>query len=58
MLIRTEEGAYYFYDADSLYPVRKIDALDETYKDAVLLAEGDILALGNDGYLYVIEDKN
>lgn len=58
MLIRTEEGAYYFYDADSLYPVRKIDALDETCKNAVLLAEGDILALGNDGYLYVVEDKN
>lgn len=58
MLIKTAEGAYYFYDADSLYPVRKVDALDETYKDAVLLMEGDILALGNDGYLYVIEDKN
>ena len=58
MLIRTEDGAYYFYDGDSLYPTRRVDALDENYKDAVLLAEGDILALGNDGYLYVVEDKN
>lgn len=58
MLIKTEEGAYYFCDSDSLYPVRKVDALDGNYKDAVLLMEGDILALGNDGYLYVIEDKN
>lgn len=58
MLIKTEEGAYYFCDSDSLYPVRKVEALDGNYKNAVLLMEGDILALGNDGYLYVVEDKN
>lgn len=58
ILIRTAEGGYYFFDSDSLYPLRKIDALDGNYKEAVLLMEGDILALGNDGYLYVIEDKN
>lgn len=58
ILIRTAEGGYFFFDSDSLYPLRKIDALDGNYKDAVLLMEGDILALGNDGYLYVIEDKN
>lgn len=58
MLIQTAEGSYYFYDADSLYPLKKVDALDENHKAAVLLSEGDILALGNDGYLYVIEDRN
>lgn len=58
MLIRTAEGVFYFYDNDSLYPLKQINALDQNYKDAVLLMEGDILALGNDGYLYVIEDKN
>lgn len=58
ILIKTQEGAYYFCDSDSLYPVRKIDALDGNYKDAALLMEGDILALGNDGYLFVVEDKN
>lgn len=58
MLIKTVEGSYYFFDSDSLSPLKKVDALDENYKDAALLMEGDILALGNDGYLYVIEDKN
>lgn len=58
MLIRTTEGAYYFCDGDSLYPIRKIDDLDSTYKDAVLLTSGDLLALGSDGYLYVVEDRN
>lgn len=58
MLIRTAEGAYYFCDGDSLYPTKKIDALDDTYKEAVLLSSGGLLALGNDGYLYVVEDRN
>lgn len=58
MLIKTEEGIYYFYDGDSYTQTRKIDALDGNYKNAELLMEGDILALGNDGYLYVVEDKN
>lgn len=58
MLIKTAEGSYYFFDSDSLYPLKKVDALDDNYKDAALLMEGDILALGNDGYLYVVEDKN
>lgn len=56
MLIRTEDGSYYYYDADSYESVKKIDALDGNYKSAVLLMEGDILALGTDGYLYVVEN--
>lgn len=56
MLIRTEDGSYYYYDVDSYDSVRKIDALDGNYKSAVLLMEGDILALGNDGCLYVVEN--
>lgn len=58
MLIRTEDGAYYYYSGNSYVATRKIDALDGNYKNAVLLMEGDILALGNDGYLYVVENKN
>lgn len=58
MLIKTEDGSYYYYDDDSYVSTRKIDALDGSYKNAVMLMEGDILALGNDGYLYVVEDKN
>lgn len=58
MLIRTAEGAYYFCDGDGLYPTITIDALDESYQGAVLLMDGNLLALGGDGYLYVVEDKN
>lgn len=58
MLIKTAEGAYYFCDGDSLYPTRKVEALDDTFKEAVLLSSGDLLALGSDGYLYVVEDRN
>ena len=32
--------------------------MNENCKSAVLLMEGDILALGDDGYLYVVENKN
>lgn len=58
MLIKTEDGSYYYYDDDSYVSTRKVDVLAGSYKNAVLLMEGDILALGNDGYLYVVEDKN
>lgn len=58
MLIGTEDGAYYYYDDDSYVTTRKIDALDGNYKNVALLMEGDVLALGNDGYLYVVENKN
>lgn len=58
MLIKMEDGSYYYYDDDSYVSTRKIDALDGSYKNVVLLMEGDILALGNDGYLYVVKDKN
>lgn len=58
MLIRTQEGAYYFYDGYDYISTGNADALNENCKSAVLLMEGDILALGDDGYLYVVENKN
>lgn len=58
MLIRTQEGAYYFYDGYDYISTENVDTLNENCKSAVLLMEGDILALGDDGYLYVVENKN
>lgn len=58
MLIRTQEGAYYFYDGYDYISTGNVDAMNENCKSAVLLMEGDILALGDDGYLYVVENKN
>lgn len=55
ILIRVDDGSYYYNDSDS-GNTREIENLDETYKKAVLLMDGNILALGNDGYLYVIEN--
>ncbi|MCM1183302.1 MAG: hypothetical protein NC337_08010 [Roseburia sp.] len=54
ILIRTDEDSYYYHGAyDGLM---KIEALDRTYKDAVLLMDTNVLALGNDGYLYMIKN--
>lgn len=58
MLIATADGAYYYYDDNSYVTTRKIDALDGSYQSVALLMESDMLALGDDGYLYVIENKN
>ena len=58
MLIRTQEGAYYFYDGYDYISTENVDTLNKNCKSAVLLMEGDILALGGDGYLYVVENKN
>ncbi|MBD5547890.1 MAG: hypothetical protein HDQ97_10900 [Lachnospiraceae bacterium] len=55
MLIRTDDGSYYYNDSDS-GNTREIENLDQTYEKAVLLMDGNILALGNDGYLYIIEN--
>lgn len=58
MLIETAEDGYYYFDGNGYVDTRRIDALNGDYKDVVLLMESDILALGNDGYLYVVENKN
>lgn len=55
MLIRADDGSYYYNDGVS-GDIRKIDKLDQTYKKAVLLMDGNIIALGNDGYFYIIEN--
>lgn len=56
MLIRGDDGSYYYNDGDSGL-VREIENLDQTYKKAVLLMDENILALGEDGYLYIIENQ-
>ena len=53
--IRTDDGSYYYNDS-AFGNTREIENLDQTYKKAVLLMDGNILALGNDGYLYIIEN--
>ncbi len=55
ILIRTDDGSYYYNDS-AFGNTREIENLDQTYKKAVLLMDGNILALGNDGYLYIIEN--
>ena len=55
VLIRTSDGSYYYHDGIS-DDISKIDNLDQTYKKAILLSDGNIIALGNDGYLYIIEN--
>ncbi len=54
MLIRTSDGSYYFHDGDS-DRAERIETLDSAYKNVVWLTmDENILALGNDGYLYLI----
>lgn len=55
MLIRADDGSYYYNDGVS-GDIKKIEKLDQTYKKAVLLMDEDIIALGNDGYFYIIGD--
>lgn len=55
MLIRADDGSYYYNDGVS-GDIRKIEELDQTYKKAVLLMDEDIIALGYDGYFYIIGD--
>ena len=55
MLIRADDGSYYYNDGVS-GDIRKIEKLDQTYKKAILLMDEDIIALGNDGYFYIIGD--
>lgn len=55
ILIRDDGGSYYYNDGDS-GNIREIENIDQTYEKAVLLMDGNILALGNDGYLYIIEN--
>ncbi len=51
LLIRTDDGSYCYNDNDH---IQKIEGLDQTYKKAVLLMDGNVLGLGNDGYLYLV----
>lgn len=53
MLIKTDDGSYYYNAYDGL---RKLDALDGRYKSVVLLMDETILALGTDGNLYLVEN--
>lgn len=55
MLIRADDGSYYYNDGVS-GSVSKIEKLDQTYQKVVLLMDGNIIALGNDGYFYIIEN--
>lgn len=55
IIVRVDDGSYYYNDGDS-GNIRKIEIIDQTYEKAVLLMDGNILALGNDGYLYIIEN--
>lgn len=53
ILIRTDDGSYYYTYYDE---IKKIEAIGSNYKNAVLLADENIVALGNDGCLYLIEN--
>ncbi len=53
ILIRTEDGSYYYSDS-SHGSIQKIESLDQTYKNAVLLMDGNVLGLGKDGCLYLV----
>lgn len=55
ILIQTEDGSYYYSDSNG--NTVKIEELDETYQDAILLMDNNIIALGTDGCLYLIVNQ-
>ncbi|MCM1086651.1 MAG: hypothetical protein NC419_00735 [Muribaculaceae bacterium] len=55
ILIQTDDGSYYYSDSNG--NIVRIEELDETYQNAVLLMDNNIIALGTDGCLYLIVNQ-
>lgn len=54
ILIQADGDTYYYYDAYN--GMVKMELSGQTYKSVVLLMDGNVLALGNDGFLYMIQN--